>query len=118
MSTLKNDPNPAAVLRLTQLRAEGHKIRNEGGLVNDNNIGEWLKRVVRWMAQASTVIQKIDEEDYQFFNRIDTVPAPQMLKNSNCHVRANQSDYLTFYKQHNLRLNRLDQLLKKYGISL
>ena len=108
----------AAIVRLTQLRTDGRRIRNDGALVDDSNIGEWLKRVVRWMIQVSRVIQNIDEADSQYFKTADAVPQPQVFKNCNCQARANQADYLTFYSQHNLRLIRLDELLKKYGISL
>ena len=119
MFSLKNDrAYKLAVLHLTQLRAEGQEIRSDGGLVDDSNIGQWLKRVEIWSNQTSTAIQEIDHGDAEYFKTLDTVPPPRVFKNSHCQATANQSDYLSFCSQHDLRLRRLDELLTKYVNSL
>jgi hypothetical protein len=104
----------AAVLRLAQLRTDGVVIRNEAGRVHDDNLQPWLGKVDKWMHEAIDVIWQISEADSEWFKTLDVVPPARVqfaiaLKNT-AHVPV----FVRAYNQHDFRLVRLDELLKRY----
>lgn len=107
----------AAVIRLAQLRTEGVIIRNEAeaGQVRDDNLESWLSKVSTWMNEAIDVIWQIDEADSEWFKTLDIVP-PARAQAPIAFLRKEERipDFVRIYNQHDFRLLRLDELLKKY----
>ena len=106
----------AAVLRLAQLRTAGVEIRNEAvaGQVRDDNLESWLSKVTGWMNDAIHVIWQIDEADSELFKTLDEVhparfQAPIRLKDT-----VNIPVFVKSYNEHDNRLVRVRELLKKY----
>lgn len=107
----------AALLRLAQLRTAGVAIRNEAEYVQDDSLQLWLESVETWMHEVIDVIWQINVADSEWFKTLDAVPPPRIPINSLCKKQTNPGIHLNVYRQHDLRLVRLEQLLRKHGVA-
>src|SRR5688500_13127348 len=118
-ATFKRNPNlKAATLRLTQLRGEGVVIRNDGAqLMFTSHLDAWAKRILDWMKETIETIKVIDEADSEWFTILGEVPAARVpIPNVQLGGYTDREMFVKLFREHDFRLARLDQLLKKYGV--
>jgi hypothetical protein len=107
----------AALLLLTRLRADGVALRNEAEYVQDASLRVWLESIEQWMHDVINAISQVHEADSEWFKTLDTVPPPRIPIKSLCTKQTDRNVHLHVYRQHDFRLVRLEQLLKKYGVA-
>jgi hypothetical protein len=118
-ATFARNPNSkAAKVRLSQLRSEGVVIRNAGAaLIFASHLEEWAKRIADWMKETIDAVKVIDEADGEWFAVLGEVPKARVpIPNLQLGGQADREMFVKLFREHDFRLARLDQLLKKYGI--
>jgi hypothetical protein len=100
----------AVRLRLTQLRTEGVGLRNKAFDLTSDKEADWIGQTESWNEQVQRVIKRNDRADAEWFRTLDVVPAPRVVL-----PRKASSTLLHHYSMHDCRLERLDQLIQKYG---
>ena len=104
----------AAILRLAQLRSEGVRIRNEAEHVQDDDLQTWLGKVDTWMHEVIDTIRPVNEVDSEWYKTLDIVPPARVHMRVSFANQSHASVFIRIYNQHDYRLVRLDELLKKY----
>ena len=108
----------AALLRLTQLRSEGVVIRNDATKVNNaTHLETWSRMVSDWMYEVIETIKPVSRADSEWFLTLDTVPPARVQVPIRLAGQADISKLQSTYNQHDFRLVRLENLLKKYGVA-
>jgi hypothetical protein len=99
----------AARVRLVELRDEGVAHRNKG--VSTRLVGTegWNAKAEEWEENAHAAIAAIDKADAGWFRTLDMVPAPRLP------VHISDPSGAATYRQHDFRLVKLEELIKKYG---
>lgn len=107
----------AALFLLTRLRTEGVVIRNSASkLYYTGDLDGWINKVTEWMNNVIRALKPLDEADSEWFATLDVVqPARVPIPNVRLGNDLNQR-FASIFCQHDLRLSRLDDLLKKYGV--
>lgn len=113
-----NASREAALLRLTQLRSEGVVIRNDAARVYyTTHLDTWSRRVSAWMKEVIETLKPVSAADSEWFATLDIVPPARaqvpvrLTGDMDIHI------FVSAYNQHDFRLDRLEKLLKKYGIA-
>jgi hypothetical protein len=101
-------PPASPRLELARIRADGVAIRNAGQNVIDGSA--WIADTQDWMVRAIVAIRKLDEADAEWFKTLDTVPPPRVSHNP-----AATPAIAKAFREHDLRLARLDQLIFRYA---
>lgn len=108
----------AALLRLTQLRGEGVVIRNAAAKIYyTNHLDAWSRSVTDWMREVIETLKTVSAADSEWFATLDTVGPARVQVPIRLTGQADISMLVSTYNQHDLRLVRLENLLKKYGIA-
>lgn len=106
-----------AILRLTQLRGEGVVIRNDAAKVSTTtHLDDWVRRVRDWMREVIETLKFINAPDSEYFATLDAVPPARIQVRILLTGDADARMFGSTYNQHDLRLVRLTELLKKYGV--
>lgn len=94
---------------LSELRSKGVELRNDGIRLGVD-VAAWDRASVEWMQKVVATIGKIDEADAEWFKTLDAVPAArvQPLQLDARHLRS--------FREHDYRLIRLEELIKRYSI--
>jgi hypothetical protein len=102
------DNHSQARLKLAELRADGVAMRNAAQNYLDSSA--FLMDTTDWMSRTILAIKAIDEADAEWFKTLDAVPPPRVPH----HPNASRSLAKAF-REHDLRLARLDQLINRYA---
>jgi diguanylate cyclase (GGDEF)-like protein len=109
----------APLLRLTQLRGEGVVIRNDSAkLLFTSDLDAWTDRVSKWMKEVVEALNPVSAPDSEWFATLDVVP-PARVRPPTIRLGgdADRTMFLALFNQHDYRLVRLEQLLKKHGVA-
>lgn len=108
----------AALEHLAKLRTEGVIIRNDSArLFAMTEVDHWMDTAVEWMNDVMQTLRIVSTADSEWFSTLDAVPparisiTPITLQNN-----VDAPRFLASYEQHDFRLLRLEDLLKKYGV--
>lgn len=108
----------AALLRLAQLRTEGVGIRNNAAKIGSTaQLDSWSRKVSAWMREVIEAIGRVSPADSEWFATLDTVSPARVQVPIRLIGEADISMFRSTYNQHDLRLVRLEDLLKKYGVA-
>ncbi len=108
----------AAILRLTKLRGKGVAIRNDAANIQyTNHLDAWSGRVTEWMHEVIAVLKIVSAADSEWFATLDTVGPARVQVPIRLTGQTDISMLMSTYNQHDLRLVRLENLLKKYGVA-
>jgi hypothetical protein len=110
---IRPDPESLKVavrLRLAQLRTEGVVIRNRVSEVTPDMDAAWIAQTESWNTRLIQVIKRHDRPDAEWFRTLDIVPLPRIIL-----APTDRPDLFHHYAMHDRRLERLDQLIQKYG---
>jgi hypothetical protein len=115
----RNEKNKeAAILRLTQLRGKGVVIRNEAAKIQyTSHLDDWSGRVTEWMYEVIDILKTVSAADSEWFATLDTVGTARVQVPIRLTGQTDISMLMSTYNQHDLRLVRLENLLKKYGVA-
>jgi hypothetical protein len=108
----------AALLRLAQLRSQGIALRNESAqLMFTSHLDAWSSKIIDWMNEVTEAIKPVSEADSIWFGTLGEVPEPRVpIPNLRLGGDADRTMFISTFRQHDFRLKRLDDLLKKNGI--
>ncbi len=98
-------------LQLAALRTAGVQLRNGGrNLEGIAQVQEWIEDVIAWDQEVQAQIRKIDLADAEWFVTLDAVPPPRVaLREPICEMHSKH------YREHDLKLVKLEYLIIKYG---
>ncbi len=103
-----------AILLLARLRSEGVRIRNEVAAVHDATVEQWIERTLTWMRDTIDALRLVSTADAEIFSTLDVVPNARVLLPTAI-TQQHLADRLnSYYRQHDLRLVRLQELLLRY----
>ena len=106
----------AVLLRLTDLRETGVILRNSPiGFLLPNDLKTWFHDIDEWTDDVITALKNINIPDSKWFETLDTLP-PARIAIPNIRMAGEQSRFELTFRSHDLRLVRLTDLLKKYGV--
>lgn len=107
-----------ATLRLTQLRSEGVVIRNKSNeLLTTSHLNVWMSEVNEWMDEVVNALKPVSGHDSVWFATLGEVPAARVpIPNLRLGGKDDRELFTHIFRQHDYRLARLDNLLKKYGV--
>jgi hypothetical protein len=107
-----------AKLLLARLRGEGVVIRNDVPpyLLPDEFVA-WQSKVTGWMNEVIETIKVVSAADSEWFTTLDAVPAARVpIPNIRLATKEDLALFTSVFRQHDFRLKRLNDLLKKYGV--
>ncbi|MEK7459234.1 MAG: hypothetical protein AAB663_02395 [Patescibacteria group bacterium] len=108
-----------ALLLLTQLRRKGVAIRNDAsGIQFTGQLDGWASRVDAWRQEAIKALAAIDRADSDWFAILDIVPPARVPLHVRLTGEFDAHSLQSLYGQLDCRLDRLDRLLRKYGVGV
>jgi hypothetical protein len=111
----KGDRN-AVLLRLTELRETGVILRNSPmGILLPSDLEKWFRKVDEWTGDVTDALKNLDLADSKWFDTLDTLP-PARVAIPNIRMTTEQKRFELIFRSHDLRLVRLNDLLRKHGV--
>lgn len=105
-----------ALLHLARLRTEGLGIRNSASdLYYTGNLDGWSQKVIEWMTDVIGSLKPLSSADSEWFATLDVVPRARVPIPNVRLGRDRNNEFHAIFNQHDYRLVRLEDLLKKYG---